>query len=135
MSAQNTGHTIKTLVPRPVRTLITGGSLCLLLGFGNTTYGSFKLKEYEFLLSKAASELATPYPAHPELPFKLEVNTDKQVLYINKLKSRISFYSFVVLGGKSILALSGILFLGALLWWRTTGEGGGAEEHTEHPPS
>lgn len=52
------------------------------------------------------------------------VNLGRQSQQIERVKSRVSFYEFVVLGGKVLLALGGVLLLA---WLATTEEKAAAE--------
>ena len=96
----------------------------LVLGIGNTIYGSVKLSQYSRLLKNANDEMvateaqnAARTSSGPSRTLKLltGLNLDQQEQHINKLRIRLDFYAFVARGGKCFLALSALAFLAFVL--------------------
>ena len=100
---------------RVLRTLIATAALTTILGAANVLFGTSKISHYEVVLSKASAELATPEEITKTPFFDQSLSLDRQQAYINRIRARIAFYGFVVLGGKTFLAISGALLLGALI--------------------
>jgi hypothetical protein len=103
-------------VPRSIRTQLGIAVMFIIMGFGNVIFANLRYNEYSSLLEKARSELRDhSHERVRDLPvFVPAMNLDEQSKYINKLKARLNFYEFVIMGGKYILSLAGILLLGCL---------------------
>lgn len=114
--APNSGLQFFASIPRGIRTQLGIAIMFLLMGFGNMIYANLKYNEYSALLQKARSELRTHSRERVrDLPVYVPaMNLDEQSKYINKLKARINFYEFVVMGGKCFITLAGVLLLGCL---------------------
>lgn len=96
---------------RRLRTSILLSLALILLGVGNIVYGDYKAREYAKLVNQAAQELNRPKTGKPDPLFSPTVNVDKQNQHIRKLDALLSYYQFVKIGGKGILALAGIVLL------------------------
>jgi len=102
-----------------LKRLFLGISIVLLtLGVGNIAFGTYKMKEHLFILSEALRERTIPKVE--QAPFSIPildryVNLDKQAQHISRVQSRVSFYEFVILGGKGILAIGAIFLLAGVV--------------------
>lgn len=100
------------------RTLVTLSAIAILfilLGAGNVIFGRSKHAHYANLLSTATSELATSELQSKAGLSQTALNVDQQTVFVNRLKARVSFYSFVVLGGQCFLAVAGVCLLAILV--------------------
>lgn len=98
-------------------TLVTAVAL-LVLGTTNVIIGEQKLATHQQLIRQ------WPEPRERALlPETLPLAKEDERL--TALKGRVSFYRFVVLGGRTMLALAGVFFLASLVW------AGEALEHQE----
>lgn len=100
---------------KAVKTTLGFALLLIVLGFANILFGQHKSNEYLSLLSKASQELASPETPQSVPLLNPYLNTDKQSQYINMLKARIDFYTFVMLGGRCLLALAGVLLAACIV--------------------
>lgn len=100
---------------RTLRTLFSGAIIFIVLGLGNIIFGNSKLDHYTALLSAATSELATSEVQSGSGATLRALNVDRQTLFVKRLKTRVGFYSLVVLGGQCFIAIAGICLLGVLV--------------------
>jgi hypothetical protein len=93
------------------KTLLASAALLVALGTGNLFYGGAKLREYSTLLSTAIEQGASTNDVdvldHP-LPFR-------PLERVDRLRQRAALYSYVVMGGKTLLAGGGICLLAFIL--------------------
>jgi len=109
------GGTRRRRLTNRSKTLVASGVVLVLLGVGNTTFGTLKAREYTALLATATVTTSAVRPKVAEIPFRFDLDTDKRSVYVSKLNARIHFYRFVALGGQSFIALGVALLLGTLL--------------------
>lgn len=115
--------------------LLAFGVLFLILGAGNTLFGHIRATYYKDLLvafrsadglvSDSARNTEAQEPALEPAPFESTIpeivlseraeTTPEDRAQLERLESRHAFYRFCILGGKSLLALSGMLLLLGLL--------------------
>jgi len=98
-------------------TLVTALAL-LVLGTTNVIIGEQKLATHQQLI-RQWPETRDRSLMQDTLPLQKE---DER---LTALKGRVSFYRFVVLGGRTMLALAGVFLLASLVW------AGEALEHRE----
>ena len=91
--------------------------LLSLLGSGNIIFGNDKASEYQALLFRGTAALASPTDVAPRGTLS-ESALDRQAAYLDKVRARLEFYNLVVLTGKGLLALAGLLLLAMLLGGR-----------------
>ena len=102
---------------RKTRTLVSLAVLLSLLGSGNIIFGNDKASEYQALLLRGTAALASPADTSPR-GTSPESALDRQAAYLDKVGARLAFYNLVVLTGKGLLALAGLLLLAILLGGR-----------------
>ena len=105
------------------RTLFYASIIALCLGIGNITFGNIKYSEYKTALEEIKKERRTAEPQSKIsiLDTKPTKKTSKQQL--RRIRARLSFYDFVILGGKVLLGIAGILLLALLVLIAPTGPG------------
>ncbi len=94
---------------RRLQTLFAWAGLCLALGIGNIAFGQFKYAQYSALLSEATAELARPENTVSLPLLGPALNVDRQTQHIGRVRLRMDFYAFVILGGQALTALGAIL--------------------------
>lgn len=87
---------------------ITAAAVLLLMGLGNIVYASSKSGQYSHLLSLASREAERPVTSR-SIPMFHPLNIDEHSKYLNKLRSRIEFYEFVIDGGKCFIAAAALV--------------------------
>ncbi|MBN8548883.1 MAG: hypothetical protein J0M12_06175 [Deltaproteobacteria bacterium] len=107
---------------RTLQTLLGVALVCVALGIGNIIFAQFKYNQYSDLLSEANAELARPESAVSLPLMGSPLNIDKQTQHITRLKVRMDFYSLVILGGQTLVALGGIGLAACLLIGRKSEE-------------
>ena len=101
---------------RSIRPVLATAAIFLILGIGNVAFGRAKLNHYEPLLKSAQNELQASHKTHPHQARTVPtINIDHQTTYINRLNWAISYYNLVTLGGRTFLAIAGILLLWILV--------------------
>ncbi|MDC0358813.1 hypothetical protein OAO01_08360 [Oligoflexia bacterium] len=106
---------------RKVRTQIGVAFIFIILGVGNVLFGGHKCDYYEDQLTTASQELlvsqANPTSARTDTSALIfpAVNVDRQTQHLAKLKARLGYYRFAVLGGRIFLALAGVMLLLCLI--------------------
>ena len=100
---------------RTLRSLFGAAILFSVLGLGNIIFGNSKLDHYSALLSNATTELATSEVQSGSGLSLTALNVDRQTLFVKRLRTRVGFYSLVVLGGQCFIAVAGVCLLGVLV--------------------
>lgn len=101
---------------KPIKLQIGVALFLLLLGIGNLFFGQYKMHQYSKMYQEATREIYQVSDVKKSIPmFDSSPNITMQLQYITKLKSRLEFYNFVILGGKLFLAISGVIFLFSLI--------------------
>lgn len=104
---------------RRLRLLLGSAGILAVVGLGNGVFGYLKAEEYRETLSEATSRLTR---LNQESPLPLPepaLAPDPQNQAVRFLEARITFYEYVSLGGKIMLALAGVLLLATLSWGLT----------------
>ena len=84
----------------------------ILLGCGNIIFGEVKKYEYEQILQQASKEIQTTKIKTKKNVFLIpEIDIDNQTRHINKINSRIDFYTITVYGGIIFLIISLTFFI------------------------
>ncbi|NMC63560.1 MAG: hypothetical protein GYA55_10395 [SAR324 cluster bacterium] len=117
---------------RITQVLISSAIVLLTLGAGNLFFGLQKHEKYQDLYSKAnieiqnreSSEASSKRQSMAALEqanrFLPGPNLDKQAQYLNRVRTQVRFYEFVISGGKLFICLSAVCFLSGLLVKRYT---------------
>lgn len=107
---------------RVIGSLVGGSILLLLLGTGNIIFANLKLSNYQVIFERVTDDLEKEGVSNPvrtlrdaEMGVNVSPNREKLSQHIERLRQRMQFYQFVSLGGKSLLGLSAILLLAAIL--------------------
>ena len=100
---------------RTTRLLLGAAATLVLVGVGNIAIGRSKANDYVALLSRDSGSAASELPRGQ----RRRIMNDT---YVRRVRSRIDFYEFVELGGKTFMALGGLCLVGALLAMRLQGE-------------
>lgn len=100
---------------RALTTRIAIASVLVILGSGNILYGGSKLRQYTEVVSKAHEDLASPEIDVPLPSLTQYKNKEKEAQQLRRVKARLDFYSYVVLGGKILLAVGAAILLSFLL--------------------
>lgn len=92
-----------------MRNTLVAAVALLVLGTTNVIIGEQKLATHQQIIQEWPAHRGGAL-LHDTLPL------GKENERFNALQGRISFYRFVVLGGRTMLALAGIFFLASLVW-------------------
>ncbi|MGI6524197.1 MAG: hypothetical protein ACOX2O_02745 [Bdellovibrionota bacterium] len=107
----------KTLLPddlplllrRKVRSQLIVALGFTLLGIGNITFGHIKCTQYKDILAQTTLELTPPTETPKKfnsLIFSTSVDVTKQNKYLNRIHSRIDFYTIVVQAGATFIIIA-----------------------------
>lgn len=100
---------------RLTRSLVAVALLLVLLGSGNIIFAQYKYQQYLVLLSTSAIQ-QTSTPLIEDFPLKnLRELSGRAEQQFRRIKVRLDFYTFVVSGGKVLVATGLALALVAIL--------------------
>jgi hypothetical protein len=96
---------------RKPRALLACGTLLIILGLGNLGFAQYKFTQYSHIVSAAQAKLASPLPTSRIPILGHQIGSEKQAENVQRLLTRLDFYSFIVMGGKVVSLLGLVMVL------------------------
>ncbi|MEZ4753382.1 MAG: hypothetical protein R3A13_03620 [Bdellovibrionota bacterium] len=106
---------------RIAKTLLYTSIITLCLGIGNIGFGNIKYNEYHNALNSIKKDFRAMESDKKLSAIDINQYKRKNTQQIRKIRARISFYDFVIIGGKVLLGAAGILLLALLMILAPTG--------------
>lgn len=96
---------------RKPQALLACGVLLIILGLGNLSFAQYKFTQYSHIVSAAKAKLASPLPSGRIPILSHQIGSEKQAENVQRLLTRLDFYSFIVMGGKVVSIIGVIMVL------------------------